>query len=90
MLSIRPISDLRNHFSEVEKEINKNSKPIIFTMNGKASMVTMSFDKFSKMAHLDYIERALDEADAYAESHAENLTHNDVFSKINAKVNGQV
>jgi hypothetical protein len=34
MLSIRPISDLRNHFSEVEKEINKNSKPIIFTMNG--------------------------------------------------------
>jgi PHD/YefM family antitoxin component YafN of YafNO toxin-antitoxin module len=88
MLSIRPISDLRNRFSEVEKEINKNSKPIIFTMNGKASMVTMSFDKFSKMAHLDYIEHALDEADAYAESHAENLTHKEVFSKINAKLNG--
>jgi len=48
----------------------------------------MSFDKFSKMAHLDYIERALDEADAYAESHAEKLTHKDVFSKIKAKVNG--
>ena len=37
-------------------------------------MVTMSFDKFSKMAHLDYIERALDEADTYAKNHAENLT----------------
>jgi len=88
MLSIRPISDLRNHFSEVEKEVSGKNKPIIFTMNGRASMVTMSFDKFSKMAHLDYIERALDEADAYAKSHAENLTHKDVFSKINAKVNG--
>ncbi len=88
MISIRPISDLRNHFSEVEKEINKNSKPIIFTTNGKASMVTMSFDKFSKMAHLDYVERALDEADAYAKDHAETLSHEDVFSKIKDKING--
>ncbi len=88
MLNIRPISDLRNHFSEVEKEISGKDKPIIFTTNGRASMVTMSFDKFSKMAHLDYIERVLDEADAYAESHAENLTHADVFSKINAKLHG--
>ncbi len=88
MLNIRPISDLRNRFSEVEKEVSGKNKPIIFTTNGRASMVTMSFDKFSQMAHLDYIERALDEADAYAENHTENLTHKDVFSKINAKVNG--
>lgn len=88
MLSIRPISDLRNRFSEVEKEISGNNKPIIFTINGRASMVTMSFDKYSKMAHLDYIERALDEADAYAENHTEKLTHEDVFSKINEKING--
>ena len=87
MLSIRPISDLRNRFSEVEEEINKNSKPIIFTTNGKASMVTMSFDKFSKMAHLDYIEHALDEADTYAKKHTEDLTHEDVFSKIKSKIN---
>ena len=88
MLNIRPISDLRNHFTEVEKEVNASSKPVIFTVNGRASMVTMSFDKFSKLAHLDYVERALDEADAYAEDHAENLTHDDVFSKIKAKLHG--
>ena len=88
MLSIRPISDLRNRFSEVEEEVNKNSKPIIFTTNGQASMVTMSFEKFTKMAHLDYIEHALDEADAYAKENSEDLTHEDIFSKIKAKVNG--
>lgn len=88
MLSIRPISDLRNRFSEIEKEINQLSKPIVFTTNGKASMVTMSFDKFSKMAHLDYIERALDEADEYAETHAEDVTHDQVFSKIKTKLDG--
>jgi prevent-host-death family protein len=88
MLNIRPISDLRNHFSEVEREVNGKDKPIIFTVNGRASMVTLSFDKFSKMAHLDYIERALDEADAYARDHPETLMHEDVFSKIKVKMNG--
>ncbi len=88
MLSIRPISDLRNRFAEVEKEIKDQSKPIIFTTNGKASMVTMSFEKFSQLAHLDYVERALDEADAYAENHAENLTHKAVFSKLRQKLDG--
>jgi PHD/YefM family antitoxin component YafN of YafNO toxin-antitoxin module len=88
MLDVRPISDLRNRFSEVEKEIHDNGKPIIFTTNGKASMVTISFAKFSKMAHLDYIERFLDEADAFAKSHPETLTHQEVFSKIRKKVNG--
>jgi len=88
MLTIRPISDLRNHFKEVEQEVSGKNKSIIFTTNGRASMVTMSFDKFSKLTHLDYIERALDEADTYAENHTENLTHEDVFSKINAKING--
>jgi hypothetical protein len=86
VLAIRPISDLRNRFSEVEKEIRENDKPIIFTTNGTASMVTLSFDKFSKMAHLDYIERSLDEADDFAKSHPETLTHEEVFSKIRNKI----
>lgn len=90
MLNIRPISELRNHFSEVEKEINKNNNPIIFTTNGKASLVTMSFEKFSKLTHLDYVENALDEAEAYAEKHSEDLTHEDVFSRIKAKINEQL
>lgn len=88
MLDVRPISDLRNRFSEVEKEIRDNDNPIVFTTNGKASMVTISFDKFSKLAHLDYVERSLDEADNFAESNAETLTHEDIFAKIRKKVNG--
>lgn len=88
MLSTRPISDLRNRFSEVNKDVNTKNEDVIFTLNGKPSIVAMSFDKYSKIAHLDYIERALDEADSYAESHGEDLTHEDVFSKIKVKVNG--
>jgi prevent-host-death family protein len=88
MLDIRPVSDLRNDFSDIEKEVTKNGKPIVFTKNGRGSMVLMSLDRYSKMAHLDYIERALDEADLYAKSHAEDMTHEEVFSKLKSKING--
>ena len=88
MTNIRPISDLRNHFTEVEKEISGDNISTIFTINGKPSIVAVSFDKFSKMAHLDYIEHALDEAEMYAKDHAEDLTHEEIFSKIKAKING--
>jgi hypothetical protein len=88
MISIRPISDLRNRFTQISREVNIDGKTTIFTVNGKASMAVLSFDKYSKMAHLDYVERALDEADTYSENHSENLTHEDVFSKIKAKLNG--
>ena len=88
MLDIRPISDLRNDFGDIEKEVSGNDKPIIFTKNGRGSMVLMSLDKYTKMAHLEYVEQALDEADAYAKTHSESMTHDEVFSKIKSKING--
>lgn len=88
MLDIRPISDLRNDFTNIEKEVSGKDKPIIFTKNGRGSMVLMSLDKYSKLTHLGYVEQSLDEADTYAESHTENLTHNEVFSKLRSKLNG--
>jgi len=88
MIDIRPISDLRNNFTEIEKKVNDNDQPIIFTKNGRGSMVLMSLDRFSKVASMEYIEEALDEADHYAEHHAENQSHEDIFSKIRTKING--
>ena len=88
MLDIRPISDLRNDFTGVEKTISHNDSPIIFTKNGRGSMVLMSLDRYSKITNLDYIEKALDEADTYAKTHSEIMTHEDVFSKIRENING--
>ena len=88
MLDIRPISDLRNDFADIEKEVSDRDKPIIFTKNGRGSMVLMSLDKYSKLTHLAYVEHALDEADTYAKSHPENMTHNEIFSKLKSKING--
>jgi hypothetical protein len=51
-------------------------------------MVLISLDRYSKLTHLEYVERALDEADAYAKSNAEDMTHEKVFSKLRSKING--
>lgn len=88
MLDIRPISDLRNDFTEIEKNISHNDRPIIFTKNGRGSMVLMSLDRYSRMTNLDHTEQALDEADDYAKTNFEDMTHEDVFSQIKEKLNG--
>jgi prevent-host-death family protein len=39
MIEIRPVSDLRNKFPEIEKIVN-NGKPVYLTKNGYGSMKT--------------------------------------------------
>lgn len=36
----------------------------------------------------DYVERALDEADQYAEEHTERMSHEEVFAGLRRRVNG--
>ena len=44
MLDIRPVSDLRNKFSEIEETI-KGGQPVYLTKNGYGSMVVLSLEQ---------------------------------------------
>jgi len=62
-LDIRPISDLRNKFSEVA-ELVQEGQPVIFTKNGYGYMVTMSYAAFknlqdSVVVELNAVDRKL-------------------------------
>ncbi len=85
MIAIRPVSDLRNKFTEIESIVN-TGEPIFLTKNGYGSMVVMSIDAYSRMNR--NVEQALDEADAYAEATTERMTHEEVFGKLRKRVNG--
>ena len=37
MLNIRPVSDLRNRFSEVEEDVLSKGEPVFLTKNGYGS-----------------------------------------------------
>ena len=43
MIQIRPVSDLRNKFTEVESCVKKG-QPVFLTKNGYGSMVVLSLD----------------------------------------------
>lgn len=84
MINIRPVSDLRNKFTEIEKEV-KNGEPIYLTKNGYGSMVVMSLEKYSELT--DAIEMKLDEADRVAEETDYRYSHEEVFQGIREKLN---
>ncbi len=86
MIQIRPISDLRNNFTSIENIVNSGS-PVYLTKNGYGSMVVLSLEQYSRLT--DSVELALDEADRYAASTSERLTHEEVFSRLRSAVNGK-
>ena len=94
MINIRPVSDLRNKYPEIEELVLKEDEAVYLTKNGYGSMVVMSLEKYSKLIrnreYDDYIENALDEADKEAEDpNTKYLSHEEVFGKIRRKLNGE-
>ena len=67
MINIRPVSDLRNKYPEIEELVLKEDEAVYLTKNGYGSMVVMSLEKYAKLLsnkeYEDYIENELDEAD---------------------------
>ncbi len=76
MIQIRPVSDLRNKFPEIEN-IVKEGEPVYLTKNGYGSMVVLSLEQYEKLS--DKVEGKLDEADGQAASTTQRLSHQEVF-----------
>lgn len=49
MNNIRPISDLRNNFTEISKAVHDTAQPVFLTKNGYGDMVVMSMESYEKM-----------------------------------------
>ena len=48
MLNIRPVSDLRNRFSEVEEDVLSKGEPVFLTKNGEGDLVVMDIDTYNR------------------------------------------
>ena len=76
---IRPVSDLRNHYKDVECEARERG-PVFLTKNGYGSMVLMSIEQYEMMA--GGIEAALDLADRQSLETAVRYSHDEVFESV--------
>lgn len=86
MIQIRPVSDLRNKFPEIENVVNEG-QPVYLTKNGYGVMVVMSLEEYASLT--DNLEMKLDEADKMAAATYERLTHETVFQNVRSAVNGE-
>jgi prevent-host-death family protein len=85
MIQIRPVSDLRNKFPEIEYIVVKERQPVYLTKNGYGSMVVLSLEKYAELTN--DIELKLDEADKEAETIDTRYTHDEVFSRVRERIN---
>lgn len=83
MITIRPVSDLRNKFTEIE-EIVKKGGPVYLTKNGYGSMVVLSLEQYAALT--DEAEMKLDEADKAAAADSVRYTEGEVFSRVRNRI----
>jgi prevent-host-death family protein len=86
MINIRPVSDLRNKFTEIEKSVKKG-QAVYLTKNGYGSMVVLSLEQYAALT--DEIEMKLDEADKAAAVDNTRLSEKEVFSHVREKMHGK-
>ena len=86
MPQIRPVSDLRNSFSEISRIVHETSEPVILTKNGYGEIVVLSYDEYEKIQHEMLVMRELRAAEAEAEVTADRFTHEDVVRDIREKL----
>ena len=83
MLDIRPVSDLRTKFSEIEETV-KSGQPVYLTKNGYGSMVVLSLEQYAALT--DEVELRLDEADRAAAADSVRYTEEEVFGRVRSRL----
>ena len=85
MINIRPVSDLRNKFPEIEETVVNSNTPVFLTKNGYGTMVIMSIEQYSALTN--GIEHKPDEADEAAEKSDVRYSASKVFGKVRSRIN---
>lgn len=86
MPSIRPVSDLRNHFAEITREVQASKEPVFLTKHGVGSIVVMSMEAYEEQRFESKIYDKLREAEIQAMSTQKRLSHKDVMDAAHKKM----
>ena len=86
MMNIRPVSDLRNKYTEIESTVLSKGEPVFLTKNGYGSMVVMSLEQYAALT--DDIEMKLLQADKVAASTDTRYSAQEVFDRVRSRIDG--
>lgn len=86
MPQIRPVSDLRNNFADISREVHESGEPIFLTKNGYGDMVVMSMEAFERRQFESEIYLKLKEAEQEAKTTSKRFSQREVFDDLRTAV----
>ena len=84
MINIRPVSDLRNKFPEIEETVIQSNDPVFLTKNGYGTMVLMSLEQYDDLT--SSLEKKLDESDLVAEESSVRYNKDELFKRVRSRI----
>ena len=79
---IRPISDLRNKFSDISRAVHESNEPVYLTKNGRGDMVVMSMEAYEKNLFETEVYLKLKEAEFQATAVKKRYTHDEAMVEL--------
>lgn len=89
MNMIRPVSDLRNNFTEISKTVHETAQPVFLTKNGYGDMVVLSMEAFENLQFESEVYFKLQEAEREAELTEQRYSSKDVLNALKAAIGGE-
>ena len=88
MPNIRPVSDLRNNFTEISSIVHETNSPIFLTKNGYGDMVVMSVEAYENIKFQNEVYFKLREAEI--ENSDKRYSHDEVFGDLRKNLKQKV
>lgn len=82
MNPIRPVSDLRNHFAEISKQVHETAQPVFLTKNGFGDMVVLSMEAYENLQFESEVYFKLQAAEREAETTNTRYSSKDVLKAM--------
>jgi prevent-host-death family protein len=86
---IRPVSDLRNKFSDISRSVHETNTPVFLTKNGRGDMVVMSLEAYEQNLFESEVYLKLKEAEYQAASVKKRYTHDEVMTELRKTITGK-
>jgi len=82
MNKIRPVSDLRNNFAEISRQVHETNEPVFLTKNGFGDMVILSMEAYENMQFQSEVYLKLKEAEMYAKTIGKTYSSKEVLKEL--------
>lgn len=82
MNMIRPVSDLRNNFTEISKTVHDTAQPVFLTKNGFGDMVVLSMEAYENLQFDSEIYFKLQEAEREAKTTKQRYSSKEVLKAM--------